>query len=51
MIIEVKVKVADELCRQGAAMSLLDPEPALGIPRYSARDAIKNWTELEHCIA
>jgi ribonuclease HI len=36
---------ADKLARQGAATPLLDPEPALGIPRYSARGAIKNWIE------
>jgi hypothetical protein len=42
---------ADKLDRQSAAMSLLGPEPALGIPRCSARDATKNWTELQHCIA
>jgi hypothetical protein len=36
---------ADELARQGTAMTLLGPEPALGIPRCSASVAIKNWTE------
>jgi hypothetical protein len=41
----------DELARQGAAMSLLGPELALGIPRCSAREAIKNWTKLQHCTA
>jgi hypothetical protein len=39
---------ADKLARQGAAMTLLGPEPALGIPRCSARVAIKNWTEIQH---
>jgi hypothetical protein len=29
-------------------MPLLGPEPALGIPRCSAREAIKNWTEYQH---
>jgi hypothetical protein len=39
---------ANELARQGAAMTLLGPEPALGIPRCSTRVAIKNWTEIQH---
>jgi hypothetical protein len=30
-------------------MTLLGPEPALGIPRCSARVAIKNWTKIQHC--
>jgi len=29
-------------------MSLLGPEPALGIPKCSAREEIKNWTEVQH---
>jgi hypothetical protein len=29
-------------------MPLLGPEPALGIPKCSAREAIKNWTEVQH---
>jgi ribonuclease HI len=33
---------ADKLARQGAAMPLLGPEPALRITRSSAREAIKN---------
>jgi hypothetical protein len=33
------------------AMSLLGPEPALGIPKCSAREAIKNWTENRHYSA
>jgi hypothetical protein len=41
-------KNADELARQGAAMTLLGPEPALGIPKCLARVAIKNWTEIQH---
>ena len=36
---------ADKLARQASAMPLLGPEPALGIRRCSAREAIKNWTE------
>jgi hypothetical protein len=40
-----------ELARQGAAMTLIGPEPDRRIPRCSARDVIKNWTELRHCIA
>jgi hypothetical protein len=39
---------ADKLARQGAAMTLLGPELALGIPRCSARVTIKNWTEIQH---
>jgi hypothetical protein len=38
----------DELARHGAAMMLISPEPALGIPRCSARVAIKNWTAIQH---
>jgi hypothetical protein len=33
---------------QGAAKTLLGPEPSLGIPKCSAREAIKNWTECQH---
>jgi hypothetical protein len=36
---------ADKLARQASAMLLLGPEQALGIPKCSAREAIKNWTE------
>jgi hypothetical protein len=32
-------------------MPLLCPEPALAIPRCSAREAIKNWTAYQHYIA
>jgi hypothetical protein len=39
---------ADKLARQASAMPLLGPEPALGIPRCSAREAVKNWTERQH---
>jgi hypothetical protein len=38
----------DKLARQGAATPLLGPEPALGITRCSAREAIKNWKECQH---
>jgi len=39
---------ADMLARQASAMPLLGPEPDLGIPRCSAREAITNWTEHQH---
>jgi len=39
---------ADKLARQASAMPLLGPQPALGIPKCSAREAIKNWTEFQH---
>jgi hypothetical protein len=39
---------ADKLARQVSAMLLLGPETALGIPRCSAREAIKNWTEYKY---
>jgi len=39
---------ADKLARQASAMPLHGPEPALGIPKCSAREAIKNWTEVQH---
>jgi ribonuclease HI len=39
---------ADKLARQVSAMLLLGPEPALGIPRCSAREAVKNWTKRQH---
>jgi ribonuclease HI len=39
---------ADKLATQGLATPLLGPEPALGIPRCSAREAIKNWLENQH---
>jgi hypothetical protein len=43
--------VLDKLARQSSAVRLLGPEPALGIPTCSAREAIKNWTEYQHYIA
>jgi len=39
---------ADKLARQVSAMPILGPEPALGIPKRLAREAIKNWTEHQH---
>jgi hypothetical protein len=39
---------ADELARQASATPILGPEPALGIPKCLAREAIKNWTEHQH---
>jgi hypothetical protein len=41
----------DKLARLTSAMPLLGPEPALGIPRCSAREPIKNWTEYQHYSA
>jgi hypothetical protein len=35
---------ADKFVRQASAKSLVGPEPALGIPKCSAREAIENWT-------
>jgi len=42
---------ADKLARQASAMPILGPEPALGIPKCLAREAIKNWTENQHFSA
>jgi len=39
---------ADKLAIQESAMPLLGPEPALGTPKCSVREAIKNWTEVQH---
>jgi len=39
---------ADKLARQVSATPLLGPEPALGIPKCSVRETIKNWTEMQH---
>ena len=41
-------EMADKLARQATAMLLLGPEPALGIPKCLAREAIKSWTEYQH---
>jgi len=38
----------DKLARQASAMPLCGSEPALGVPKCSAREAIKNWTEHQH---
>jgi ribonuclease HI len=35
---------ADKLARQASAKPLLGPEPAVGIPTYLTREAMKNWT-------
>jgi hypothetical protein len=40
-------KMADRLARQASAMLLLGPEPALGIPKCLAREAIKSWTKYQ----
>ena len=42
---------ADKLARQASAMPLLGPELALRMPKCSAREAIKNWTEHQHYSA
>jgi len=42
---------ADKLATQASAMLLLGPEPALGIPKCSVREAIKNWTKTQHLRA
>jgi len=39
---------ADKLAKRASDVPLLGPEPALGIPKCSAREAIKNWTEVQH---
>jgi len=39
---------ADKLARQMSALLILGPEPALGISKRSAREALKNWTERQH---
>jgi hypothetical protein len=41
-------EMADRLARQASAMPLLGPEPALGIPKCPAREAIKSWTKYQH---
>ena len=42
---------ADKLARQASAMLLLGPEPALGILKCLAREAIENWTERKNYSA
>jgi hypothetical protein len=39
---------ADRFARQGAVITLLGPQPPLGIPRYSVRVTVNNWTEIQH---
>jgi len=39
---------ADKFARHASAIPLLGPEPALGIPKCSVREAIQNWTEVQH---
>jgi hypothetical protein len=39
---------ADKLARQASAIPLPDPEPAVGIAKCSAREAIRPWTENQH---
>jgi hypothetical protein len=39
---------ADKLARQASATPLTVPEPALGIPKCLAREAIKTWTMDQH---
>jgi ribonuclease HI len=41
---------ADKVARQASAIKPLSPEPALGIHKCLAREAIKNWTEHQHFI-
>jgi ribonuclease HI len=42
---------ADKLARRGSAMLLLGPELALGVPRRSAKETVKNLTEWQHHFA
>jgi hypothetical protein len=39
---------ADRLARRASGFPLQGPEPALGIPRCSAREAIRAWTMKQH---
>ena len=39
---------AYKLARQVSDMPLVGPEPALGIPKCLVREAIQNWTEVQH---
>jgi hypothetical protein len=41
-------EMADRLARKASAMPLLGPEPALGIPKCLAREALKSWTKYQH---
>jgi len=40
-----------KLAGQASATPLLGPEPALGIPKCSVREVIKDWTEMQHLRA
>ena len=42
---------ADKLARQASAAPLLGREPTLRIAKCSLREAIKNWTEMQHLRA
>jgi hypothetical protein len=42
---------ADKLARQASAMPLPGPEPAVEIPKCSAREAIRTWTMNQHHCA
>jgi hypothetical protein len=39
---------ADKLARQASAMTVTGPEPALGIPKCSALEAIRTWIMNRH---
>jgi ribonuclease HI len=41
-------EMADKLAKQASDMPLLGPEPALGIPKCLAREAITSWTKHQH---
>jgi hypothetical protein len=41
-------EMADRLARQASAMLLPGPEPALGMPKCLAREAIKSCTKYQH---
>jgi ribonuclease HI len=36
---------ADRLAQQASTMPLPGPEPALGLPKCSEREAVRTWTE------
>jgi hypothetical protein len=42
------VKTSLQTCKTSVRPALQDPEPALGIPRCSAREAIRAWTMKQH---
>jgi hypothetical protein len=41
-------EMVDKLARQATAMPLFGPEPAPGIPKCLAREAITSWTAYQH---